>query len=132
MPGTAGSCPSAGCSPRSVSDPLPGRVCVAAEDQLSYRSVYLQELRSVGMAPESGMDYQARGDLESSVYDFGLAGEDLAFDFCERLRGISADRAPSAGLLRRTDLCVSERIDRIHRADVPVVERDGVVNEEVD
>src|SRR2546423_13924198 len=73
-----------------VSDPLPGRVCIAAEDQLTDRGAHLQELRSVGMAPERGVDYQARGDLESAVDDFGLAGKDLALDFRDRLRGISA------------------------------------------
>ena len=73
-----------------VSDSLPGRVCVTAEDQLTHRGVYLQELRSVGMASESGVDYQARGDLESSVDDFGLASKDLALDFRIVLAGLIA------------------------------------------
>jgi len=78
------------------------------------------------------MDHKTRGDLESSVDDLGLASKDLALDFRDCLRGISTDWTPRAGLLRRPYLRVSERIDRIHCADVPVVERDGVVDEEVD
>src|SRR5712675_2372951 len=74
-----------------VSNPFPRRVCVAAEDQLTQRGVYLQKLRPVGMPSERGVDQQTRGDLESSVDDFGLAGEDLALDFRDRLRGISTD-----------------------------------------
>jgi len=50
-----------------VADPLPGRVGVAAEDQLTRRSVHLQELRPVGMATERGVDYEASGDPEASV-----------------------------------------------------------------
>src|SRR5215472_15980069 len=101
MPGTAGSCLSAGCSRRSSLGSLPRGVRVAAENQLTRRGVYLQELRPVGMAAERGVDQQARGDPESSVDDFGLAGEDFALDFRERLRGIATDRAPRASLLRR-------------------------------
>src|SRR3954452_704824 len=84
------------------------------------------------MAPEGGVDHEARGDDESSIDDYRLAGEDFPLDFRDRLRRVPADRAPRAGLRRRPYLHSSDRVNRIHRADVPLVEFDRVVEEEVD
>ena len=81
-----------------VTDPFPRRVRVTAEDQLAPSSVNLQELRAVGMAPERRVDYQARSDPVPSVDNLCLAGEDLAFDFRQRLWRISANRGSCTGL----------------------------------
>src|SRR5712671_4543504 len=84
------------------------------------------------MAPERGVDHETWGDLESSVDDFRLAVHDLAFDFRDRLRRVPADRGPRTGLRRRPYLVFSDRVNRIHRADVPAVELGRIVEEEVD
>src|SRR5207245_9544372 len=73
----------------------------------------------------------AGGDLEAAVEDFCLAGEDLALNFRDRLRRIPANRAPRAGLRRRPYLASRYRINGIYRADVPAVELDRVVEEEI-
>src|SRR6266542_2371621 len=115
-----------------VPDARPGRVRVTAEHQLPPRGVDLQALRAVAVAPEGRVDHQARADLLASVDDLGLAAEGLAENLIYRLRRIAADGAPSAGLLRRPHLRPGERIDGIDGADMPGVEVDRVVEEEVD
>src|SRR4029453_13636155 len=111
---------------------LPGGVGVAAEYQLTPWGVDLQKLRAVGMAPERGGDHEPRGDLLSSVDDVCLVGKHLPLNFYDRLRGIAADRAPRAGLRRWPYLGFSDRINGIHRADMPAVELDRVIEKEVD
>src|SRR5262249_51502188 len=115
-----------------VPDPLPGGVRVAAEYELAARGVDLEQLRPVSMAPERWVDHQARRDLESSVDDDCLAGHDLALDFREGLGRVSANRAPRTGLLWGPYSISSDRINRIHGADMSVIELDRVVDEEVD
>src|SRR5438874_11828445 len=78
------------------------------------------------------MYHKTRGDLESSIDNFCLAGEDLPLDFRHRLRRISADRAPRAGLRRWPYLGSGNRIKRVDRAAVPAVEFGRVIEEEVD
>src|SRR5438874_2347259 len=78
------------------------------------------------------MDHQTGGDLESSVDDFCLAGHNLALDLHDGLRWIPTDRCACAGLRRRPDLGSGDRIDSIHRTDMPVVEIGRVIEEEID
>ena len=87
-----------------VPDSRPGGVGVAAEHELPARRVDLQELRPVGVPAERRMDDHPRRDLVPAVDDLRLAAEDLAQDLLHRLRRIAADRAPRAGLRRRSDL----------------------------
>src|SRR5262245_40711643 len=68
----------------------------------------------------------------SSVDDLGFPGEDFALDFCDGLRRVPADRAPRASLSGWTDLGASDRINRIHRADVSAVELGWIQEEEVE
>src|SRR5215472_2595255 len=115
-----------------VPDSFPGGVRVAAENQLAARGVDLQQLRPVSMAAERWVYHQARRNLETSVDDDCLAAHDLALDFREGLRRVSANRAPRAGLRRRSYSLTSDRIDGIYGADMSVIELDRVVDEEVD
>src|SRR5438034_924653 len=114
-----------------VPDTRPRRVRVAAEHQLPPRGVDLQELGSVGVPAERRMNDQPRGNLLPSVDDLRLAVEGFAQDLLDRLGRIAADRAPRAGLLRWPDLQTGEGIDGVDGPDVPGVEVDRVVEEEV-
>ena len=115
-----------------VTDARPRRIRVAAEHQLTAAGVDLQQLRAIGVAAERRVDHQPAVDLMTSVDDPGLAAEHLAQDLLNRLRRIPAHRRARAGLLRRPDLSPGDRIDRVDRADVPGVEVDRVVQEEID
>src|SRR5262249_42980462 len=115
-----------------VADSRPGRVRVAAEHELPPRRVDLQELRAVRVAPEGRVDHQARTDLLAPVDDLGHAGEGLAENLLYGLRRIPADGGPGASLLRRPHLRPGERIDGVDGADMPAVEVDRVVEEEVE
>src|SRR5438034_62730 len=115
-----------------VADSRPGRVRIAAEHELPPRRVDLQELRAVSVAPEGRVDYQARTDLPAPVDDLGLAGEGLTENLLYGLRGIPADGAPGASLLRRPHLRPGDRIDGVDGANMPAVEGGRVVEEEVE
>src|SRR5580765_6194087 len=84
------------------------------------------------MPSERRMDDHSRGDVVPAVDHPRLAGEDLAQDFLHRLRRIAADRAASASLRRRSHLRAGERVYGIDRADVAIVKRGGIVEEEID
>src|SRR4030095_3086218 len=114
-----------------VPDTRPRRVRVAAEHQLPPCGVDLQELGSVGVSPERGVNDEDWGDLFPSVDDLRLAVEDFAQDLLDRLGRIAADGAPRAGLLRWPDLLTGERIDRVDGSNVAGVELGRVVKEEV-
>ena len=117
---------------KPVPDPLPGGVGVAAEHELPARGVDLQELRPVGVAAERRVDDHPRSDLVPSIDDLRLAMEDLAQDLLDRLRRIAANRAAHACLRRRPDLFAGKRVHRVDGPDVALVERDRVVEEEID
>src|SRR5204863_3575237 len=114
---------------------------VAAEHELADGRVDLQELGPVRVAPEGGVDGQAIFDLVPAVDDLRLPVQDLAEYLVQRLRRVSADRAPGAVLLRRAELRpavdvltvgVAVPIDGVDGMDVAIVEALGVAEEVVD
>src|SRR4029450_7291791 len=84
------------------------------------------------MAPERRMDDEPGSDLVSAINDLRFAAESLAEDLLDGLGRVAAHGGPHARLRRWPHLCAGDRIEGVHGPDVPAVEVDRVVEEEID